>query len=63
MYKNFSEDYMAKGKNIIFHGEILKSDGSLIFKDVWSGDLMEAASLGKNAGKILKEKGGDDFFK
>ena len=52
-----------KGENITFHGEILKPDGSLIFKDVWSGNLTEAASLGKNAGRILKEKGGDDFFK
>ena len=52
-----------KGKNITFHGEILKSDGSLILKDVWSGNLTEAASLGITAGRILKEKGGDDFFK
>ena len=50
-------------KKITFHGEILKPDGSLIFKDVWSGDVTEAAYLGKNAGTILKEKGGDDFFK
>ena len=52
-----------KDKKIIFHGEILKPDGSLIFNGVWNGGLTEAASLGKNAGRILKEKGGDDFFK
>ena len=52
-----------KDKKITFHGEILKPDGSHIFKDVWSGDLTDADVLGKNAGKILKEKGGDDFFK
>ena len=50
-------------KNITFYGEILKPDGSLIFKDVWSGDLTEVAYLGKNAGKILKKKGGENFFK
>ena len=48
---------------ITFHGEILKPDGSQIFKDIWSGQLSEAASLGKTAGQILKEKGGEDFFK
>ena len=53
----------VKDKKIIFYGEILKPDGSQIFKDVWSGNLTEANSLGKNAGRVLKEKGGDDFFK
>ena len=54
---------IIKDKEITFHGEILKPDGSQIFNDVWSGQLKEASSLGKNAGKILKEKGGEDFFK
>ena len=48
---------------IIFYGEILKTDGSLNFKDKWSGDVSEAVTIGRNAGKILKEKGGEDFFK
>jgi len=54
---------IIKDKEIIFHGEILKPDGSQIFQDVWSGHLKEASSLGKNAGKKLKEKGGEGFFK
>ena len=54
---------IIKDKEITFHGEILKPDGSQIFNDVWSGQLKEASSLGKNAGKKLKEKGGDNFFK
>ena len=48
---------------IIFYGEILKTDGSLNFKDKWIGDVSEAINIGRNAGKILKEKGGEDFFK
>jgi hydroxymethylbilane synthase len=54
---------IIKDTEITFHGEILKPDGSQIFNDVWSGHLKEASSLGKNAGKKLKEKGGEDFFK
>ena len=50
-------------KKVIFHGEILRPDGSQIFKDVWNGSVTEAEYIGKKAGKILKEKGGDDFFK
>ena len=52
-----------QNKKITFYGEILKPDGSQIFKDVWRGNLTDADMIGKNAGKILKEKGGDDFFK
>ena len=48
---------------IIFKGEILKLDGSQIFKDTWSGHVSEAANLGKEAALILKQKGGDGFFK
>ncbi len=48
---------------IIFKGEILKPDGSQIFKDTWSGNVSDAAHIGKMAGLILKEKGGDGFFK
>ena len=54
---------LINDKTITFHGEILKPDGSQIFKDIWSGELSEASFIGKNAGRILKEKGGDDFFK
>ncbi len=52
---------VKKGK-IIFTGEILKPDGSLIFRDTWSGNISDAVSIGRNAGKILKEKGGAGFF-
>ena len=48
---------------IIFTGEILKPDGSQIFSDTWNGSLSQAASLGRKAGLMLKEKGGEGFFK
>ena len=48
---------------IIFKGEILKPDGSQIYRDSRKGNVSEAASIGKNAGKMLKEKGGEGFFK
>ena len=52
-----------KGLSIKFYGEILKPDGSKIHKDTWFGKLSDAADICKNAGNILKEKGGDGFFK
>ena len=51
------------GSKIKFYGEILKPDGSEIHKDVWFGESSKAFNIGENAGSILKEKGGDGFFK
>ena len=50
------------GNMIIFKGEILKPDGSKSHKGTWKGNVSDASYIGKNAGKILKEKGGESFF-
>ena len=53
---------IIKGDNIYFYGEILKCDGSVVHKDVWSGPLSDSKIIGEEAAKILKEKGGRNFF-
>ncbi len=50
-------------EKIIFYGEILRPDGSQVIKNKWNGKVSEAALIGKKAGQMLKEKGGEDFFK
>lgn len=47
---------------IVFHGEILKPNGSIVHKDIWSGPMSDSFEIGKQVGKVLKEKGGKDFF-
>ena len=51
------------GSKMKFFGEILKPDGSQIHKDIWHGEMSDAEQIGRDAGIILKEKGGDKFFK
>ena len=53
---------MVEENIITFTGEILNADGSKIFRDTWTGHVSEAISLGRNSGRILKDKGGDGFF-
>ena len=53
---------IIKEKDIFFHGEILKPDGSIVHKDVWSGPISDSKVIGETAGQILKEKGGKNFF-
>ena len=53
---------MIKEEEIFFHGEILKPDGSIVHKDVWSGPISDSKMIGETAGQILKEKGGKNFF-
>ena len=53
---------LIRGSEILFHGEILKSDGSLVHKNVWSGSISEPEAIGIEAGTALKEKGGKNFF-
>ena len=53
---------IIKEEEIFFHGEILKSDGSIVHKDVWSGPISDSKVIGETAGQILKEKGGKSFF-
>ena len=53
---------IIKEEEIFFHGEILKPDGSIVHKDVWSGSISDSKMIGESAGQILKEKGGKNFF-
>ena len=53
---------IIKEEEIFFHGEILKPDGSIVHKDVWSGPISDSKVIGETAGQILKEKGGKSFF-
>ena len=53
---------IIKEEEICFHGEILKPDGSIVHKDVWSGSISDAKMIGEAAGQTLKEKGGKNFF-
>ena len=53
---------IVKEEEIFFHGEILKPDGSIVHKDVWSGPISDSKMIGAAAGQILKEKGGKNFF-
>ena len=53
---------IVKEEEIFFHGEILKPDGSIVHKDVWSGPTSDSKVIGETAGQILKEKGGKNFF-
>ena len=53
---------IIKEEEIFFHGEILKPDGSIVHKDVWSGPISDSKMIGETAGQILKEKGGKNFF-
>ncbi len=49
-------------KSVTFYGQILRSDGSEVISDVWTGDVADAIRIGRDAGKTLKEKGGEGFF-
>tara|TARA_B100001769_G_C21974791_1_gene524287 strand:- start:13 stop:957 length:945 start_codon:yes stop_codon:yes gene_type:complete len=53
---------IIREEEIFFHGEILKPDGSIVHKDVWSGPISDSKVIGETAGQILKEKGGKNFF-
>ena len=50
------------GQEMTFYGEILRPDGSKVHKNVWNGSSSNAFEIGKEAGKFLKEKGGNAFF-
>jgi len=52
---------VAAGK-VHFRGMILKPDGSEAFDTARSGDRRDAAALGADAGRELKDRGGADFF-
>ena len=53
---------IIREEEVFFHGEILKPDGSIVHKDVWSGPISDSKMIGETAGQILKEKGGKNFF-
>ncbi len=50
------------GEEIIFRGEILRPDGSQVFKGEWRGAVADAVSIGAAAGIELRAKSGEGFF-
>ncbi|TBW36329.1 hydroxymethylbilane synthase [Siculibacillus lacustris] len=50
------------GESVIFDGEILTPDGSVAHAIARSGPIGEAAAIGREAGRVLKERGGPRFF-
>ncbi len=50
------------GDKLEFRGEVLRPDGSEIHRDVWTGPLAEAETIGMTAGETLKTKMGEGFF-
>ncbi len=52
-----------KGDKIFLSGQVLKPDGSEIISGYWDGLVAKPKDLGKMAGKEIKEKIGDSFFK
>ena len=54
---NIGGHAIIREAEIFFHGEILKPDGSIVHKDVWSGPISDSKMIGEAAGQILKEKG------
>ena len=51
-----------KDGKIFLYGEIIKKDGSEKISNVWTEVEKINSSIGKIAGKELKEKGGEGFF-
>ncbi|MBK5951895.1 hydroxymethylbilane synthase [Rhodobium orientis] len=45
-----------------FKGMILKTDGSEVHEIVREGPVVDALAIGSECGRILKERGGPDFF-
>ena len=52
----------VRGDAIRFHGMIAKPDGSRSFEVVREGGREQAAALGAEAGRELKDRAGADFF-
>jgi hydroxymethylbilane synthase len=50
------------GDTLSFRGMILKPDGSLCFETSRTGNRRDTEALGTDAGRELKNRGGDDFF-
>lgn len=53
---------MLTGDEIVFRGEIIRPDGSQLFKGEWRGPVSDAVKIGAKAGKELRAKGGEGFF-
>lgn len=52
----------VEGGTVHFEGLILRPDGSEAHAITRSGPLAEAETIGRDAGRVLKEVGGPDFF-
>jgi hydroxymethylbilane synthase len=50
------------GRRLHFRGLIAKPDGSAVFETAREGDAAQAAALGHDAGRELKERAGAGFF-
>ncbi len=50
------------GDTLTLYGEILRPDGSVVHKDVWTGPASNAEAIGERAGLDLKSRAGDGFF-
>ena len=53
---------VINGDRIVFCGEIIRPDGSQVFKGEWRGALVDAVKIGADAGRELRAKGGERFF-
>ncbi len=53
---------IIKAGKVIFQGEIIRPDGSQVFKGEWRGAIADAVKIGAEAGKELRAKGGEGFF-
>ena len=43
-------------------GEIISANGEVKIHDVWQGDWAMAVEIGREAGREIKSKAGENFF-
>lgn len=53
---------LIDGDTLHFEGEILRLDGSMAYKDSWTGTVSDAVQIGKDAAYELKKRAGNAFF-
>ncbi|MCF6304252.1 MAG: hydroxymethylbilane synthase [Rhodobacteraceae bacterium] len=53
---------VINGSEVVFRGEIIRPDGSQLFKGEWRGAISDAVKIGAAAGIKLRAKGGEGFF-
>ena len=52
----------SRAARLRFRGLIAKPDGSEVFETARDGAVADAAALGADAGRELKQRAGADFF-